>query len=358
LLTVALLLPSQAAAKRLKPLIWDMEQLEQQKMNYWRNQDAQKVIQDADKYCGIEPISVVTNKRLSLGPNAHYFSSMGPYRWADPKNPGKYIIKDGVMNPDWKYYDSGKLNDMITRCVSFSKAYYFTRDRKYYNAFVNQLRVWFINADTYMEPNFEYSQADPSQENFKSNSTGMIEAYVFVNLTESIYLLNSTKRIDKKTMNAMKEWMHRFADWSYNTHGAYFDRVDNNISLAFDVTLADLYLFAGEEKKARQFIDGFAQKRILKQIKEDGSQPAELIRTRAYYYSLYNLSHIMDFCRLARYWDRAYYAKNGERIDKAFEYLEQYLDDPSTFPYQQITDWEECKNTFKLLSKSKEKIQK
>lgn len=345
-----------ATAKRQKPLVWDMERLEQMRKTYRDNAEAQRIIVNAEKYCAMAPISVTENKRLSLGPNKHYFCSMGPYRWPDPKNPGKYIIKDGEMNPDWKYYDSGKLNEMITRCYYLSQAFYMTRNRKYYNAYLQQLRVWFLDESTYMEPNFEYSQADPTQDVFKSNSTGMIEAYVLINLTESIYLVNSTKRIDRKTMKAMKNWMRQFAEWSDERYTAYFEKVDNNISIAFDVTLADLYLFAGEKDKAKRIVDDFAEKRLSRQIKEDGSQPSELTRTRAYYYSLYNLSHVLDFCSLAQYWYPAYFEEYGKRIEKAYEFLGQYLDRPENFPYKQITSWEECRNDYTNQMKVMERL--
>lgn len=349
-------LSCRAEAKRQPPLVWDMEYLEQIRNNYRTNEDAQSIIRYADKYCDAKPFAVTEDKHLSLGPNEHYLSSMGPYRWKDPKNPGKYIIKDGEFNPDWKYYDSGKLNEMVTRCMNFSKAYYITREEKYYNAFIKQIRAWFINKETFMEPNFEFSQFDPTQEVFKSNSTGMIDAYVFINLTESIYLVNKVKKIDRKTMRAMKKWMRRFAEWSDNQYTSYFDKVNNNISLAFDVTLADLYLFAGESSKAKKIIDEFAEKRLSRQIKEDGSQPAELSRTRAYYYSLYNLSHITDFCALARYWYPDYYQNHSERIEKAFAYLQKFADEPSTFPYQQITDWDSCIQTFNELKQKRNKL--
>lgn len=355
LAVIFILLSCTAEAKFHSPLVWDMESLDQMKLNYRTNKEAQKIIRNADRLCEESPVTVTENKYLSLGPNKHYLSSMGPYRWKDSHNPGKYIIKDGEFNPDWYYYDSGKLNEMVTRCICFSKAYYITRNRKYYNAFINQIHAWFIDKETYMEPNFEYSQAIPNQEVFKSNSTGMIDAYVFIGLTESIYLVNSTKRIDRKTMKAMKSWMSRFAEWSDDHYSAYFAKVDNNISLAFDVTLVGLYLFAGETNKAKAIVDNFNEKRILRQIQADGSQPGELKRTRAFSYSLYNLSHILDLCLLARYWYPNYYQEHRERIDKAYGFIGQYVEDSTNFPYQQITSWEVCKkdyyNQLELLKK-------
>jgi len=119
-----------------------------------------------------------------------------------------------------------------------------------------------------------------------------------------------------------------------------------NISLAYDVLLVNMYLFGGNEKRAKEIADSFANNRIYIQIKEDGSQPGELNRTIAFTYSIYNLIHIVDFCYLVRYWDAEYYSKYGARIDLVFSYLQHYAENPDSFPYQQIVSW---KNWIKVL---------
>ena len=107
-----------------------------------------------------------------------------------------------------------------------------------------------------------------------------------------------------------------------------------------------MYLFSGKEKRAKEIVDEFADLRIEKQILDDGSQPAELKRTKAMSYSLYNLTHIIDMCYLARYWYPNYYQEHRDRIDKAFEFLGQYVDNPQVFPYQQISNWEGCQRNY------------
>ena len=336
----------EAFSKRLKPLIWDMARLEQIKKNQNADEEAQMIIRYADEYCRKEPCTITEDKRLHFCEDTHFYTSMGPYRWKDPENPGRYILRDGVANPERKYYEAGRLSDMSLRCVRLSKAFYFTKDKKYYKAFLNQIRAWFIDTATYMYPNFEYAQVIPGENNNKGTSMGMIEAYAFNEIIESTRLVDSIKRIDRKTMKALKAWIKEFTEWSIGKYGEYFQKVQNNISLAYDVTMINMYLFIENEEDAKMLADCFTEKRINTQINEDGSQPAELIRTKAFFYSLYNLEHILDFCFLALKWDRGFYQKNGERIDKAFDYLQQYADAPSSFPYQQISGWEECISMF------------
>ena len=161
--------------------------------------------------------------------------------------------------------------------------------------------------------------------------------------------MNSVKKIDSKTMRALKKWFLSFANWSIAEYGQRMSIGKNNISTAFDVTMVNMLLFAGKKRRAKSIANEFAEKRIIVQIHEDGSQPSELSRSKAFYYSLYNVSHFLDFCYIVRYWDEDYYSKNGSRIDMALEYLQSFADSPDEFPYQELTDWLECLETLNIL---------
>lgn len=333
-------------AKRPKPLIRNVSELEYIKSNPSLQIVVKSTLETADQYCNENPIVVVGEKYLSFAPNEHYLCSMGPYRWPDSNSPTGYVLRDGKVNPNWDFYDSVKLTIMALRCKKLSEAFYYSNDLKYYNTFIRQLHAWFVDEETMMLPNFEYSQVIPGQNNNKGTSSGMIDAYVFNTVIESIRLVNSVKRIDNRTYKKLSRWFKEFANWADNAYGEYFSKVNNNISLAYDVTMIDMYLFAGEKRKAKRIANSFEERRIKVQINDEGMQPEELKRTRAFFYSIYNLAHIIDFCNLMRYWDKEYYLKSGARIELAFYYLQQYYENPESFPFQQISGWEECRKLF------------
>ena len=334
------LFPIQLIAKHSRPLIWDMVGLEQMKKEIANNNEVKDIITAENKYCDSKPIVIINERVLSFAPNNHYYCSLGPYMWPDSVHPGQYIAIDGKTNPDSRYYDNGKLSNVATRCEKLSQAYYFTHDKKYYNAFVSQLKAWFLDGDTYMLPNFEYAQVRTKNNIIlKDNSTGMVDAYYFNTIIESIRLVDSEKRVKHVIIKGLQQWFLEFASWAESKHGYFFrEKSNQNISVAYDVTMVNMYLFAGKPEKAKGIVDRFAERRILKQIKEDGSQPEELKRPIAFEYSIYNLTHFLDFCYLARYWDTNYYSSYGDRIDKAFSYLEHYLEQPELFPYQKLSD--------------------
>lgn len=346
-LAVFVIIPGCSAQRQLvqQPLIWNVEELNVMKRDAANSKIVRSVRKLGDKYKE-EGQVVVTAKRKTFAPNKHYYCSIGPYWWPDPDNSGKYINRDGQVNPEQSQYDRKKLSLLAKRCQELGRAFYLSEDTTYYNAFIGQLRAWFIDENTYMYPNFEYAQVIPGQRNNQGRSTGLIDAYDFNTVIESIRLVNRVKQIDKPTVEALQQWFGDFANWAERIHGRTMRKSLQNISLAYDVTMANMYQFSGDEKRAKEIVDAFSAIRLDKQIMDDGSQPAELKRTKAFSYSMFNLMHIIDMCYLARYWYPNYYQEHRELIDKAFDFLGQYVDEPERFPYQQITSWDGCKKSY------------
>ena len=325
-----------------KPLIWDIEELKQRYTN-GGSPESKAILLEVGNICNQDPVIIVEKKSFAFIKDVHYYCSIGQYWWPDSLNPGQYINRDGFTNPESRLYDRKKLVELKNRCQKLSIAFYLTKDVKYYIAFIEQIKAWFINEETYMYPNFEYSQVIPGKNDNKGRGAGMVDMYDFNTVIESIRLVNGEKKIDRRTMKALQKWFAEFAKWAEEgPFGEYIQNKDNNIGLACDVTLINMFLFSGNERKAKQLADSFVEKRINAQVLEDGRQPAELVRTNAFSYSISNISHMIDFYYLVRFWDKCYYIKNGESLKKAFDYLQYFADNPNAFPYQQIASWESC----------------
>ena len=274
------------------PLIWYVQELDSERSV--SNSKLTKSLRSlGDTHC-MESLLMVTDKQSTFAPDNHYYCSMGPYWWPDPEHPGKYINRDGYINPERSQYDREKLAALTKKSHNLSRAFYLTGDTAYFNTFVKQLQAWFVDKETYMYPNFEYAQVIPGENNNKGRSTGLIDAYDFNTIIESIRLVNSVKRIDKGTMEALQSWFSDFAEWAdKGEFSKILHRANNNIGLAYDVTLVNLFLFVGKEKRAKEIVDDFAESRLNKQIMDDGTQPEELKRTNAFSYSTwYSIAYV------------------------------------------------------------------
>lgn len=340
-LTIGLLpitaLPSHAQG----PLIWD---------DAWRS-DSASIVQVAQRYL-TEPDVAVTDKTQSLTGDVHNFEALSIYFWPDPQNPdGPWVARDGVANPDYKLYDLPRLELLGARTEKLSRAYALTRDERYYKAFCRQIDTWFRNASTRMSPHFDYNQFAPGRNGGRGYAAGVIDAYHFVYVLEAIRLVEDYRSLGRRRTRDLRRWMSQFETWMLESEtGRQQNLLDNNLGVARDVVLCAIALYAGDRETAETLAVDFGSKRLEVQIMPDGTQPKELTRTRAFFYSTYNLQHILDFCvMLQRAGLGNYNANHRECISSAMNYLKQFSGHQDAWPHQEIGDWQGTERLLKRL---------
>lgn len=302
-----------------------------------------------------QTIPSITDKEITAKTqNKQDYISIGRYWWPDStKIDGlPYIRKDGKPNPELKNLDRQKIDRLTKGVNNLAYAYYFTDNEKYAHKAMEYLRLWFLNKNTRMNPHLQYAQVIRGYNNDNGRSEGIIDTYSFVNMIQSIKILEESSAMKPKEYNELKEWFSDFLNWLLTSDlGKLCSRAKNNHAVAYDVQVVAYALFVGREDLAKEVIAQFPEKRLHKQINPDGSQPYELERTLAMHYSIFNLNHILDFCSLAREVNTDIYSKE-KSISKATSYLINYLGkEKSDFPYQQINNWNECQERLCWLMK-------
>lgn len=339
-----------------KPLIWNMEKLEAVKKLTIKSKGLKKILKISNEYCEMQPVAI-TNKTKSFAPDPHYYCSIGGYWWPS-EDPKCYVYIDSIKNPERDSYDFRLLSELVERCKYLSVAYYMTEDDSYFDSFMAQIKAWFIDKETYMYPNFEYTAVVPGKNGNKGRRSGLIQAYSFNKIIESVRLVNSVKAIDERSLNQLRQWFLSFAKWADESSfsSPLHKKESNNIGVAYDVMLINMYLFAGNVERARQIADGFEENRLNIQVDVEGKQPAELTRANAFSYSVYNLTHIIDFCYLMHYWNIDYYMLHSERIDKAFSFLQKYVGNHGAFPYKQSSGWKTSEKNLAAQQRRKNRL--
>jgi len=245
-----------------------------------------------------------------------------------------------VLTPDKK-----NLGSLIYSVIQLSLAYNLTSDEKYAIKAVDNLRIWFLNPATKMNPNVNYGQTIFGHLKGKGRGAGMIETYRFVELLDGVELLKKSPALSKTDLQDLKNWFTEYLNWMITSEvGNQEYKAKNNHGTAFDVQLTRVALFVGREDIARKYINDFAERRIFNQIEPDGKQPSELARTKALHYSAFNIVHLLDMCLIAKTLDidllKAKSA-DGRSIMKAIDFMAQYAGKPqSQFPYNQINEWD------------------
>ena len=306
------------------------------------------VIGEADRLLTAEPLSVMMKNKVAASGDKHDYLSQARYFWPDPTKPdGKpYIRKDGQSNPELKLLDRPKLSNMASAVTTLSLAYYFSGDEKYAAKATQQLRVWFLDKATKMNPNLKYAQMVPGLNGEKGRSLGVIDSYSFVEMLDAVALLEHSQSFTAKDSQQLKAWFKTFLHWILTDKtGSAEGRAKNNHGTAYDVQVIAYALYVGDRATAERYISQFGANRVYKQIEPDGKQPLELERTLSFGYSQYNLTHITDVFLMAKHAGLEIGGNSREvfqRVEKAYDFMAPYMGQPvSAWPYKQISLWDE-----------------
>ncbi len=321
--------------------IWDMSELAAL-AGKPESEEYKSLVSKANRIIKIKPIAV-TNKETSISGDKHNYESLSIYWWPDPKNPGgPYVARDGEFNPEYKKYDYPRLLQLKDNLVTCSKAFFLTGDSRYYDYFCRQLDTWFINPETRMVPNLEFSQFVPGHNNGRGNPQGMSDAYNFNDMLESIRLVNAVASIGKPRMKAMKAWFKDLAHWMQTSdYGLKTQAFKNSQVLSFDVTVYNIFIFTGQKSARKAIFKAFSTKRVNAQIDAEGKMPESLRRTKGFSYSVSSLQKFVDFMSLAKADGKNLPKETRDKIQSAFDYITPFTTNRNAFPYSEIGDWDE-----------------
>lgn len=307
------------------------------------------LLSEADSMLSATPLSVMQKQLPSPNGDNHYYTSLARYFHPDPTKPGgmPYINRDGITNPEINLYDRNALGITANRVSTLALAYYLSGEEKYAVKAADLLKIWFLNPDTNMYPNFEYAQMIPGQNENKGRCYGVLDGYSLIEMLDGVALLQGSEAWTKKDNNSLKKWMGKLLKWLLESEqGKEESRQANNHSTAYDALVAAVSIYAGRDDIAKNIIAGLPERRIFTQIEPDGIQPHEMWRTLSYGYSQYNLTHLIDLLLMGQKLginglDKAT-DPEGKNFYRALDLLASYLGkEKEDWPGQQISGWEE-----------------
>ena len=297
-----------------------------------------EIVEDADAALEQPVTNVVDEGALPPSGDPHDYYSYSPYWWPNPENPdGPYIWRDGEVNPDRHTSDISRIEAMVDRVTSLVPAWYFTGDEHYAESAVEQIRAWFLDPATKMNPNVQFGQKRRGH-NYNSPS-GVLEAWRMRWVIDCAILLESFPGWTEDDANALRSWFSQFATWMVESPTGIEESMQpNNHGSWYNAQLI-LYAFYGENfDLARKQLDGMPA-RIFSQVFIDGRQPQELIRTRSLNYSIFNARALITVARLGRHLDYdlfAYRSLEGRSIRLAVDYMTPFILGEKEWPIRQL----------------------
>jgi hypothetical protein len=298
---------------------------------------------DANRALSVAPMSVTDKRVTPPSGDKHDYMSQAPYWWPDRSQPGgrPYIRRDGERNPEIdRLRDRTNLGRLRTAVSSLALAFHFTGREEYAQHAVRLVRVWFLDPATRMNPHLNYGQRVPGIAD--GRAAGIVETRLLPDIIDGVTLLRGSPAWTAADDEALKDWMRAYLKWLLESRlGRDAARRGNNLETWYDVQVVALALYTGQAEVARKTLAG-SRAKIGRQFEPDGRQPRELARTRAWDYSIFNLT---AFLHLAAVGDRLgvdlwkHRTADGRSLRKGLEYLLPFATGKRRFPHEQITEF-------------------
>ncbi|HEU4471702.1 MAG TPA: alginate lyase family protein [Flavisolibacter sp.] len=303
-----------------------------------------QLLKDADKALKQGPFSVMEKKNLPPSGDKHDYMSLAPYHWPDPSKPNglPYIRKDGQTNPEVKEYKDKEYMPKLCELVNtLGQAYYFSGDERYAEHASRLLSVWFLDAETRMNPNLKYAQAIKGVN--EGRGAGLIDSRHFIKLIDAIGLLNGSRHWKAKHQQGMKQWFASFLDWMQTSKNGISEmNASNNHGTWYDAQRLAMALFIDSTSLAKSIVQN-ALLRLDQQMDNEGKFPEEMERTIALHYNVFDLEAFFLIAKMAEKLDMNVWnheTKTGKSLKKGFLFLFPYITKQKDWIGQQIKPYE------------------
>ena len=307
--------------------------------------DRERILKLADAALNQEPVTIIAFRaKLSEG-GPHDFYSNGDYWWPNPNttNGLPYVQRDGQTNPENFNEHRKCIWKLKGTIAALGAAYKITGDDKYVSKAVALLKVFFLDDATRMNPSLKYAQAVPGVS--PGRGIGIIDTLHLVEIPKAVEAMEKSSAFPPEVLSGLKKWFADYVGWMRSSkNGNDEANAGNNHAVACWLQVAVFAQFTGDEANLAECRRRFTEIFIPKQMTNDGSFPAELLRTKPYAYSIFQLDNLTTLCQVLStpendLWNFA--TPDGRSLRKGMEFLYPFLADKSTWPKKpDVNAWE------------------
>ena len=304
-----------------------------------------RVLRKAAEYLQEEPLTITAFRAAHSAGTRHDFYSEGDYWWPDPENPGgPYIRRDGLSNPD-NFVAHRRAVVRLSEIVgTLASAWLLTGEARYAEGANAQLRAWFVDPETRMNPSLLYGQA--IQGRVTGRSIGIIDTIHLVEVARGAKLLGEAGALPAGDFAAVRAWFAEYLEWlTIHPFGIKEREHPNNHGVCWSMQAAAFADLVGREDVLEWVRAQFKSVYLGEMMAANGSFPAELARTKPYGYSLFVLDAMATVAQIAStpgddLWRHE--LPDGRNLARGLEFLVPYIRDKSRWPYgQDVLYWEE-----------------
>ena len=261
-----------------------------------------RVLEEAEAALKRGPYAVTDKPKAGPSGDKRDYLSLAPYWWPDPTKPDglPYVQRDGETNParNGDGFDRTRLNRMTDDVLSLALAAYLTGDERFAEHAERQIRVWFVDEKTRMNPNLAYAQSIPGRTD--GRAIGIIDSRLFQEVVDAAALMARTNALDAEVEAGLRQWIGAYAAWLIQSENGQEERgKENNHGTFYDSQLAHFLVYAGRCDLALRVIED-SKARTVSQIKPNGIMPHEAKRTRSLHYHAFNAEAFLRLSQMAQ----------------------------------------------------------
>jgi Alginate lyase len=248
---------------------------------------------------------------VAISGDKHDYFHRSPYYW--PKNPRdamdpnrKWVRRDGKRYPGTGLHEAGsenfdrtRLKDMQYNTTILGLAYYITREAQYAEVAARNIRTWFLDSETRMNPHMRYAQVVNGHNNNTGISFGIIEMKDLYFMLDAIRIIEKDNFLTKDEQVELRSWFQEYLAWLETSEiGQEEYSQKNNHGLYFDIQALAIASFINDTAKMIWYAER-STPRLLSHIKKDGSMPQELQRPTCEHYQMFTLQGWSVLSRMA-----------------------------------------------------------
>ncbi|KAJ7032159.1 chondroitin AC/alginate lyase [Mycena alexandri] len=279
------------------------------------------IVSWADQMSSFGPWTVTKKPILPPSGDNHDYMSWAPYHWPDCSNVHNttvldlsdtwtkcdYVVRDGEVNPDRNVIQDFQSFFNLSDAVlynSIAATLQNSPSSVYSQNVVRFITTWFLDPDTAMNPNLDYSQMDGGPNGQTGTFTGMLDLRGFAKIASGILILRATENADWTPAldTQFVAWCNKYISWLETAQIAHAAATAaNNHGTIFVSQLAAVKLIANDTAGAVNWTQNYFTGTFQGQLTENGEQPLEAARSAPWHYRNFNLAGMITNARLLKY---------------------------------------------------------
>ena len=291
------------------------------------------------------PFSVMDKISTPPSGDKHDYFSAAPYFWpvTNERNETVFLHKDGHKHPSTEMYsvesglyDRSTLQRVFDDSSLTALAWYFTGSARFAKHGVELMEVFFLKAETKMNPHMKFAQYRS-----KVSSFGIIEMKDLYYYLDAVRLLQRSGEMTPSQILGFKDWLRAYSKWLQHSHQGLEEMTrTNNHGIYFDLQLAAIAAYLENRLLLAESL-ARSLSRIPDHFTSEGVQSQELRRPLSKHYCTFNLMAWMNMAMLSKKFGSPILSNSNAHSGRIRRAIKLLLEQRKKWPYPYMGKFDE-----------------